>query len=565
MIEREKFFWHSTLFLFALLLSQPAFSTDAITFGHDFLFHTYRIEGIAESLSGGQFPVRVVGKSLAGYGELSGVFYPDLFFYIPALLRLAGVPIFVAYNFFCVLINIATVFLTYWAFNRLLRSTKTAALCSMLYGAFMYRLIDLYVRSALGEALAMAFLLLALISLWLMFNRSEKYWAAVVIGFTGVLQSHILSSLLMIAASILIALLSFKQLRRKEILLSTAKAAGFTALLNLWFYVPFLDFYNRIDFNMKGMLKTDYILTAFSFEPEMFFDMQFFFGWLTAAILIVFIVRSLLLKKSIPLTWRIMFEVGLLTLVASTKFFPWHLIESLPVIGQQIGVLQFPFRLLMFSSIVFAYCAGTALVFLIENVKRSVMIAIICCVAIAQCNFIFLADGNWFKVNGIDSSWHINRDDAVFQKLFVENDAAGYIDYVYDDITYDDILEGFEPTEGFNNLFKPKKLRADDIAPRDVVSDYRKTGMTIEFTARTEEPTVIRLPLFYYPGYEAETADGRALTVGAIDKHRLTVEVPGGETRVKVEYVDKTLWRAALIMSMLGLIGLIIQARRERL
>ena len=562
MIEREKFFWLSTLFLFALLISQPAFSTDAITFGHDFLFHTYRIEGMAESLSGGQFPVRVVGKSFAGYGELSGVFYPDLFFYIPALLRLAGVPLFVAYNFFCVLINVATIFLTYWAFNRLLRSTKAAAICSMIYGGFLYRLIDLYVRSALGEAIAMAFLPLALISLWLMLNRSGKYWAAATIGFTGVLQSHILSSLLLIAASIVIALLSFKQLKRKEILLSTAKATGVTALLNVWFYVPFLDFYNGIDFHMKAMIRPSNILSTASFELGFFADMQLFIGWSIVLILTALIIR---LRAQLPAPWLLIFSFGLLTVTASTKIFPWSMFEALPVIGQQLGVLQFPFRFITFGSIAFAYCVGTALAFLIDNIKHSKLIAIICCVVIAQCNFIFLNDGDGKPSTISGLNWYIDRDDALYRQCFVEHAELGYIDYIYGDITYADVFEGYAVEEMFDNLSKPKKLRADDIAPRDVVSDYRKTGMTIEFTARTEEPTVIRLPLFYYPGYEAKTSDGRSLTVGSIDKHRLTVEVPSGETRVRIEYVDKISWRLALIGSLIGLIVLIVGMRREGL
>ena len=566
MVDNEKIFWRSALFIFALLTSQAVFATDHIPFGHDHLFHIYRVEGMAESMSGGQFPVRIVGKSFAGYGEPSGIFYPDLFFYIPALLRMAGVPLFVSYNSLCVLINFATIFLTYWSFNRLLNSTKTAAVCAMIYGGFLYRLIDLYVRSALGEAIAMAFMPLALISLWLMLNRSGKYWAAVVVGFTGVLQSHVLSSLMMLGVAIPIALLNFKRLMRREVLISTAKAAGVTALLNLWFYVPFISFYDQIDFNMKNALKSDDTLHFFSFELDFFSSMQFFVGWSIFLVLIVFVVQSIRSKTFKP-TWLIMLALGLLTLIVSLKIFPWKAIESLPMIGKQLGVLQFPFRFIMLGSIAFAYCAGIALVSLVDNLKGSKWIALLICFAIAQCNLVFLneSEGKASEVNGLVCSWYVVRDDAVFKLCFVDHDAVGYIDYTYDDITYEDIYEGFAVEDFFNNLEKPTLLRADDMAPLDVISDYRKTGMTIEFTARTTEPTLIRLPMFYYPGYEATTDDGRSLTVGSIGKHRLTVEVPRGETHVKVEYVDQTSWRAALMLSTVGLMGFLMQTRREDL
>ncbi|MBQ9478251.1 MAG: hypothetical protein IJU71_01735, partial [Selenomonadaceae bacterium] len=61
----------------------------------------------------------------------------------------------------------------------------------------------------------------------------------------------------------------------------------------------------------------------------------------------------------------------------------------------------------------------------------------------------------------------------------------------------------------------------------------------------------------------ATTDDGRALTVGSIGKHRMTVEVPKGETHVRVEYVGRRAWSAALMLSTLGLIAFVIQMRRE--
>ena len=563
MIDGEKNFWRAALFIFALVLGQPAFSTDVMTYGHDILFHTFRIEGMAESMSGGQFPVRIVGKSLAGYGEASGIFYPNLFFYIPALLRMAGVPLVAAYNFFCILINVATIFFTFWSVERLLKSTRTAAVIAMIYGGFMYRLIDLYVRSALGEAIAMAFMPLALISLWLMLNRSEKYWRATVIGFTGVLQAHILSSLFMLGAALVIVLSSIRRLSRREILMSTAKAAGFIALLNLWFYVPFIDLYSTMSFNMQDELRSSDILSSSSLPWKLFGGMQLFVGWSIVLILIAFIVRE---RTAIDRVWWSALAFGALMLIMSTKIFPWDMLETMPLIGERLGVLQFPYRLVMLASMTLAYCAGIALVRLLDGVKHSRWIVCLICFAIAQYNFAFLNDseGKTPEINGYPCNWFIDHNDGLFRLCFVESDAFGYIDYVYSDIKFDDLIEGFAPEDFLDNLKKPTKLRNDDLDPRGAVIDWRKVGMTIELNVRADEPTTIRLPLFHFDGYEATTDDGRSLTVGSIGKHRLTVEVPKGETHVRVEYVGRSAWRIALMASVIGLIGFVIQWRRER-
>lgn len=58
--------------------------------GHDMLFHLNRIEGIASGLRCGQFPVRIHASTLLGYGYAASEFYPELFLYIPAILRNMG-------------------------------------------------------------------------------------------------------------------------------------------------------------------------------------------------------------------------------------------------------------------------------------------------------------------------------------------------------------------------------------------------------------------------------------------------------------------------------------------
>ena len=564
MIDDKKNFWRAALFIFAIVISQPAFSLDTMTYGHDILFHTFRIEGMAESMSGGQFPVRIVGKSLAGYGDPSGIFYPNFFFYIPALLRMIDIPIAVSYNAFCFLINLATIGASFWIFEKLIGSTKIAAAIAMLYGGFMYRLIDLYVRSALGEAIAMTFMPLALISLWLMLNRSEKFWKAVVIGFTGVLQAHILSSLFMVCAACVIVMWSVKRLGRSEVRIAMLKAVGFTAILNLWFYIPFLDFYSTMSFNMQDELRSINILSSSSLPWTLFGGMQLFIGWSIVLILIAFIAKE---RTAIDRTWRLALAFGILTLIMSTKIFPWDMLESLPLIGERLGVLQFPYRLVMLGSMTLAYCAGIALVRLLDGMKHSRWLICLLCFAIAQYNFAFLNDseGKTPEVNGYPCNWYIDHDDKYFRMCFVDCEAFGYIDYLYSDLGFDDLIVGFAPEDFLDNLKKPPKLRNDDLsmAPRGSIVDYRKTGMTIDLDVRTDEPATLRLPLFYFDGYEATTADGRSLKVGSIDKHRLTVEVPKGETHIRVEYVGRNAWRIALMLSMIGLMGFVIQVRRE--
>ena len=82
--HREKIYWLLLLLVCTLIISQPCFGMQFAS-GDDTIFHMNRIEGIKEGLLAGQFPVRIHGYQLNGYGFASGIFYPDIFLYFPAI------------------------------------------------------------------------------------------------------------------------------------------------------------------------------------------------------------------------------------------------------------------------------------------------------------------------------------------------------------------------------------------------------------------------------------------------------------------------------------------------
>lgn len=87
--------------------------------GHDLHFHLYRIQGIADALAKGDFPVRMQYTQLYGYGYPVSICYGDLFLYFPALLVLLGVPVLCAYTIFALVVNVATAVITYRCLRRI--------------------------------------------------------------------------------------------------------------------------------------------------------------------------------------------------------------------------------------------------------------------------------------------------------------------------------------------------------------------------------------------------------------------------------------------------------------
>ena len=136
---------------------------------------------------------------LSGNGYAASVFYGDLFLYLPAMLRLLGVPVQAAYKAFVFAVTLGTAVLTWWCVRRMLRDNAAALAASGLYTLSAYRMVDVYTRGAVGEYTALLFLPLVAYGLWRIFSQEDGakparlVWLPAAIGYTGLIQSHLLT------------------------------------------------------------------------------------------------------------------------------------------------------------------------------------------------------------------------------------------------------------------------------------------------------------------------------------------------------------------------------------
>ncbi len=226
----------------ALFASMPLLFS-GIYDGHDLFFHLNRIEGIASGLRAGQFPVRIHASTLLGYGYAAPQFYPELFLYIPAVLRNLGVSLAASVRVFELMINLATAAVCYFSARGVFHERRIALGATALYTLCSYRISNLYVRATLGESLAMIFFPLLLFAMVEVLTRDERRWPLLALAMTGIFMSHLLSTLFAAALCALAALLCAKRLiREPRRILACAKAALLFVLCSAWFLVPFLDF-----------------------------------------------------------------------------------------------------------------------------------------------------------------------------------------------------------------------------------------------------------------------------------------------------------------------------------
>lgn len=569
-----------------LLVSLPLLSHH-IFMGHDILFHLARIEGIAASLAGGQFPVRLQGFQLAGYGYPAGYFYPDLLLYLPALLRLAGLPLGLAYNLLCLSLNIITALLSAIVFTRISGSRCTGCLAASVYLLTLYRLVDLYSRAALGEATALAFLPLALISLHLLLRRpreTRRHTVGLIIGATGILMSHILTSLLLTGAGILILLINLPHLHtirhkdRRTILKGLLSAIFATLLLNIWFYAPFVSMYHRISFNMQIMTQgaQDFHLGMAAFTPAAMRTIQGFLGLPLLSVLLLLPIAAIgVLRHRPPLlslcsnrSLIVLLAIPCLILLMTTDLFPWEALQQIPPLVH-LNVLQFPYRLMALGILPLALIAGSLIERLSSASRAPIATLILCLGLLLASDTILLQQMKTDHPNKIFAT----IDFGCYKDRLSDTSGRGvltgydwtFLDYAYPDITYETLigksLDSFETLEHSRTLL-PHTITTDrDDAAINIIE---KRGTTLRFTSDTHTPCTAVLPLFSYPDYLIQDETGAVLPHGVTDHHRLTVTLPAGSHTITCRYREPAPYRHAELISLATLLLLLILWKRHR-
>ncbi|MDO4566341.1 MAG: hypothetical protein Q4B42_03320 [Oscillospiraceae bacterium] len=536
---------------------------DGLREGHDLEGHLMRLEGVADALRHGQIPARVYPFAVEGYGYASGLFYPDLFLYPAALLRLLGFPITFCYKALVLTINTLCVLSAYFGYKAIFKRRFTALASAALSAFASYRLINLWLRSAVGEALAMGFFPLITASLWLILRGQgdsaslKKGVLYGVLGFSGIIQSHVLSYVMMGAYALVFLLLSIKRVFEKDRFRALLKLALTTLALNLWFLLPFcLLVGGDYRVNSSETPLFTYSVPQAALYPSQLFEldgrcaglgqelsagiegeMTYGLGLLilsAAAVFVFSFIRRGAVKNRYIKAGLIALAGAAVCLFATTCFFPWDALCSLPLIGRVAMTLQFPWRLLSVATplLVFAGCAG-----LNELEGRSALMAcgLLALAACVQCAFFFSTYG---------------PDFYVYDTPGLHSSSVGNGEYL--------------PAGTKMSLLNKAYPESETVQ----VLSYEKEGLKVEMRLANASSgeAELTVPLLYYPGYSARAAEsGEALELFSGENGTLTLRLPAGfEGEVEIDFVGETIWHMADAFSLLTLLFLTVRGFKRK-
>lgn len=480
------------LFATIVLSSYPLF-TDYLIGGHDLNYHLSRIEGIKDGLLGGQFPVDIYPQTNYGYGYL-GALYPSLFLYFPAVLRILGVSMAMSYKVFLFTINIATVSVCYYSLRKMTCSKYAAAFASIVYCLMPYRLNNLYIRSAVGETLALIFIPLIICGIYQICLGNKKQWYILAFAFTGLIHSHILSVLICAGLCGIFVVLYFGKILREKRWLDLLKAALATILMNLWYLVSFMYYFKgnfnsaafSIDFSKQTIFPQQLFQTlvtvgfaktsAYGAHDEMPQTLGLF-GFLSLVIILLFLIYDKEKKDKLFRFSTALFGLTILFIFSITTLFPWEVFQKIGIIKKIVEMIQFPWRLLGFIGAFLAVLTGIFL-----DRKNQLM----------KFKLVIFSGLTIFLLFGSV----ILMDTYANQEMSFTKISGGYTH-----TAPEDYLPAGTTKDVFNTT-TPIVSSESAIS----IESFTKRNTTVQLTYTCNiEDGYIDLPLMYYKGYKADS------------------------------------------------------------
>ena len=532
-----------------LILIIPLIDTNIIP-GHDCVFHITRFLNIAEAIKNGVFPVRMYADDVQFWGAPVGIFYPSLFFYIPAILKLIGMPVEICYNIFIAVIFLFGIFSSWFGFSLLTKSKNIGFFCTLLYISSGYYLMDAYIRSAIGELLGLSFMPLAIASIEILVAKSKVkvkdcVWG--ILAISAVIQSHVLCSVALVLFGLFCLIVHYKNISLRQfyrILVITITVF----LLNAHFIIPFLLFYKNVPITMD-------FVDGFAEQgwPTIVL-FRFFLAWnFWLFVSVYFFLPKMLrglnsksgkalgksqikIKKEFLLTKLYMnyFLAGCLFLFMADLAFPWDLFSLLK---QFFQTMQFPWRFLGISTLCFCVPGGICFHKFLSGKKRKLNGYLVLSLFLI-CLTSLIAFSNLAPISSIPD-WNMPTKKIFWERITSASDT----DYLYNDIDKQKLLE-----------------RGNCYISDGIISNYSKSGTNISFSYKAKNISKIILPLVNYPGYIATDNTGRAVSIEESDNHMMQLTLTEGSGEIKIWYKGLPLFAVADYISLFSTLGFLIFA-----
>lgn len=510
----------------------------ALPFSHDIGFHLFQADQFASALGSGTMIPRWVAGSNNGYGSPNFIFYSPLSYYFVALLDLpvGSIPV-------------SMVISTWFAFffSGIAMFTAVARIsgregglfAAMLYQVLPFHLLDLYARGTFAELFAFAWFPLVILCAHGIFTTPRKrgYMIGLSLSYAGLILTHLVSGY--VFTFVLGAYLLFNYLLNKD-----GKAFRL-ALFAMLGGLGLSSFYLLPAIYERQFVQIDYIVNCRVGDYRQNF--LFLFHDLTAGLhdfrlmlhaaaileLALFLSLMMVLWGTLRPPPRVSQHAFFKMLFLISFFLTTPLSRPLWELIPGFAALQFPWRWITMMELSLCFLIGR--LFSAEDVRHVVTSS--------------------------------PRNRAVYYSLAAIS-LVSLLIIVRSNKTYTEEFAGFPVAREYTptSVSDLDKLLAEKREQVSTLSGVAFPGIrewhaelrVVEVNAST--PALLRIAIFYYPGWEAEV-DGGNVPIG-IEKQSgvMLIGVPQGVHTLTLRFVDTPFRRFAKSVSLLSVLTLFLYA-----
>lgn len=553
-LTQEKIVDYAVILGVALLATTPMMQTYLYN-GDDLCYHLARLEGLKDGILDGQIPVNILPEGLQGNGYLNAM-YPYLFLYIGAFLRICRVSIGLSYKVLIFLSNLGSAICAYAAVKSMTKSRRSVMLAVVLYTLMPYRFTNILSRGDLGETLALIFWPLIIAGLYHVIMGERKRWYYLVIGFSGILQSHILSAAFAASVCVLTALIYCVRIVKEKRYTEIGKVVGMSLLLNMWYLVPFLYYYFGENLSTEVLRWSGYFEQSINpsnlTQSISLYNKQYFTLGLALLGCVGIGVIWLICEKRADRTAKdgyllYLLVLGCILTYMITGYFPNKALLANNLFKSIVTMIQFPWRFLgpACTCFVFVGVVGLSESNILKPYRNYIFTMLVC------LNLLVI-----ISVPTDNSHMPYAGAQAAASKGH-ESKLASNIGLFY---PHEWRLEGAGDAQLTTSVVTSD---SDNVSVRD----YRKNGTRAEavYTASAND-NYIELPIQNYMGYRAYDENGNKLRIeqGNGGRMRFAVQGDGVEHTIYVRYGGQPLFIMANLLSALTIGGIILLLWRQK-
>ncbi len=509
----------------SLLYLFPAFKNMEIFGFYDTAFHINRALSLESIFSS---PINF--ETFRSYGMQVNNFYPWLTLY-PLFLLTKFTNLAIGYNLFLYIVTLITLFICHYVMYEITKKHVTSSFFAIIYTTSSFRSVEIFLRGAMGELLAMSILPLILLGFIKLYDSKKESWVMLAISMTLLIYTHVLSVAMTMVMIIIALIIQFYRKKKIEIFLiiKLIKAAIVTLLLSLAFIGPMIEqtLYQDLNRPYVDILQKRAIYLGKEFLIGSIDSELLSFG-IGLTLLICLIILTFNFKK-LGILSKITYIMGIISILLCTKIFPWFALQNTP-----LNIIQAPWRFMIFSTLFISFSVSLFISPQLEKFsytrRRNFILLLILAISILNYSSVV----NMVKEMNFQGTYSNEQ---------MENKLEEFENFDYVPIGY----------KKDQLLLKNHKVTEDG---QVIYSSFSPNKDEITFTFKSSKGKTIVLPVFRYKGLTV-TVNSKNATVLKQGGPFVTVKSESGINKVTIRYSYTFFSKISLFISIITLIVLL--------